>query len=261
MRPADATTIKTIALPAEHGASVLLGESLLAGLFIAASGKGFLPALGWLFLFLMSNSLKIVIKDLSHHVFTSRTSLVLWFSTGFGVLALASFIMTCFFSGPAFLLVLAGVMPLGAAHLWAVIKASKKEFTAELFGALSLGAAASSIILAAGHHYTQALVLWAVLAIRAVTSVIYVRERLSQSRGKANNYNLVNLAHIIGVIIFAALVWVHLISPLILIAGFLLVVRLWFMYQCQPITAKNLGLQESMLGVIFVVLLVCSFHS
>ena len=65
MRPADVTTIKIVVLPAEHGASVMFGESLLAGLLIAASGKGFLPALGWVFLFLMSNPLKILIKDIS----------------------------------------------------------------------------------------------------------------------------------------------------------------------------------------------------
>ena len=38
---ADAPTIKTVALPTEHGASVMLGESLLAGSFIAASANGF----------------------------------------------------------------------------------------------------------------------------------------------------------------------------------------------------------------------------
>jgi len=62
MRLAAVTTIKIVALPAEHGASVMLGESLLAGLLIAVSGHGFLPALGWVFLFLMSNPLKIAIR-------------------------------------------------------------------------------------------------------------------------------------------------------------------------------------------------------
>ena len=140
-----------------------------------------------------------------------------------------------------------------------MVNAGKKEFAAELFGVLSLGAAAASIVLAAGHPYTQALALWTVLAIRGVTSIIYVRERLAQSRGKINNYSLVNLAHIAGVAVLGGLVLAHLIKPLIFIAGLLLVMRLWFMYQRQSITAKNLGLQESILGIVFVVLVIFSF--
>ncbi len=237
----------------------MLGESLLAGLLIAASGKGFLPALGWLFLFLTSHPLKIAIKDIIHHVFTTRTSLALWCVTGFGILSLASFIMTYFFCGPLFLFVLAGVIPLGVIHLWTVTSASKKEFTAEMSGALSLGAAAASIVLAAGHPYIQALTLWAVLAVRAMTSVIYVCERLAQSRGIINNNGAVVLAHVTGIVLFGALVLAHLVKPLIFIAGLLLVMRLWFMYQRRPITAMKLGLQESMVGIVFVVLIIFSF--
>ena len=237
----------------------MFGESLLAGLLIAASGKGLLPALGWVFLFLMSNSLKILLKDVLHNVFTNRTSVALWFSLCFCILALGFFVGTYFVSGPLFLIVLIGVIPLGFIHLLAVVNEGKKEFTAELFGVLSLGAAAASIVLAAGHPYTQALALWTVLAIRGVTSIIYIRERLAQSRGKINNYGLVNLVHIAGVAVLGGLVLAHLIKPLIFIAGLLLVMRLWFMYQRQSITAKNLGLQESILGIAFVVLVVFSF--
>ena len=237
----------------------MLGESLLAGLLIAASAKGFLPALAWVFLFLMSKPLKILLKDVSHHVFTNRTSVALWFSSYFGILALGFFVGTYFVSGPLFLIVLIGVIPLGLIHLWAVINEGKKEFTAELFGVLPLGAAAASIVLAARHSYAQALVLWLVLAIRGVTSIIYVRERLSQSRGKTKNYSLVNLAHIVGIFVLGVLILAHLIKPLIFIAGLLLVMRLWFMYQRSTVSAKNLGLQESMLGIVIIVLVVFSF--
>ncbi len=259
MRPADVTTIKIVAIPAEHGASVMLGESLLAGLLVAASGKGMLPAFGWLFLFLMSNPFKILLKDISHQVFTNRTSMALWFCSGFGILALGFFVGTYILSGPLFMIVFAGVIPLGLIHLWTVVKAGKKEFTAELSGVLSLGAVAASIVLAAGHSYAQAFVLWAILAVRAVTSIIYVRERLNQSHGKINNYGLVNFVHIAGVALLGMLVLAHLVSSLLFIAGFLLVIRLWFLYQRQPITAKNLGLQESVLGIAFVVLVAFAF--
>jgi len=105
-------------------------------------------------------------------------------------LALGFFLATFYYSGPSFLLILIGVIPLGMIHLWAVVNAGKKEFIAELFGALTLGAAAASIILAAGHFYVQAMTVWAILAIRAGTSVVYVRHRLNQTRGKGYNLAL-----------------------------------------------------------------------
>ena len=259
MRSGDAAAIKIVVMPVEHGASVMLGESLFAGMLIAASAKGLLPALGWLFLFLMNNPFKIAIKDISHRVFTKRTFIALWFCAGFGILALGCFTAAYFLDGALFLIVLAGVIPLGILHLWAVFKAGKKEFTAELSGALTLGAAAASNVLAAGHSYAQAFALWAVLAVRAMTSVIYVRERLSQGRGKIINRGLVYWVHIAGVMVFGALVLAHLVKPLIFVAGLLLLMRLWFLNRRLTITAKNLGLQESMLGIVFVILIVFAF--
>jgi hypothetical protein len=256
MRLAAVTTIKIVALPAEHGASVMLGESLLAGLLIAVSGHGFLPALGWVFLFLMSNPLKIAIKDISRHVFTARTSVALWFCTGFGILALGFFLATFYYSGPSFLLILIGVIPLGMIHLWAVVNAGKKEFIAELFGALTLGAAAASIILAAGHFYVQAMTVWAILAIRAGTSVVYVRHRLNQTRGKGYNLALLILIHTLGIAFLGGLVIAHLAKPIILIAGFLLTLRLLFVLNKSSVSPVLLGVQESILGIIFVILIV-----
>jgi len=258
MQAADATTIKNVVVPAEHGASVMLGESLLAGLLLAGSLKGFWPAFGWVFLFFMSHPLKIFLKDKDHHVLTGRTLVAGWFSLGFGVIALAFFAGTYLFCGPYFLWVLIGVIPLGLIHLMAVVKEGKKEFVAELFGVLSLGAVAASIVLAAGHSYAQALTLWTVLAVRAVTSIIYVRERLNQRRSKICNYRSVNLAHMAGVAVLGMLVLAHLIKPLILMAGLLFIIRLWLMYQRQAVIPKNLGLQESLWGVVFVLLLVFS---
>ncbi|MBF0490059.1 MAG: YwiC-like family protein [Candidatus Omnitrophica bacterium] len=259
MPAVDVTTLKIVAVPAEHGASVMLGESLLAGLLIAASALGFYPALGWVFLFLMSHPLKIVIKDMSHRVFVARTSLALGCSGIFGLLSLVFFTTTYVLSGPAFLLVLVGVIPLGLLHVWAVVKAGKKELLAEISGAVSLGAAGASIILAAGHPYSQAWVVWAVLAVRALTSIIYVRERLNQSRSRDNHWILFMGSHMVAVVVFVFLVMAHLVHPFILIAGLLLLMRLGLIYKRIPVTAKGLGIQESILGIVFVLCVVFAF--
>lgn len=259
MRPVDVTTIKNVALPVEHGASVMLGESLLVGLLIGASGKGILPALGWLFLFLMSHPFKIAFKDMSRGIFNTRTSVALFCCGSFGILAALFFAMTYFSGGPKFLIALVGAMPFGIVHLWAVVNDRKKEITAELFGALALGASAACIVLAVGYPWLQALCLWVVLAVRAMTSVIYVRERLRLNRGQQHNLGMVIFVHIVGFMILAGLALAHLVQPLILIGGLLLLIRLSFMRQSLSITANQIGLQEAALGISFVIITVFSF--
>jgi hypothetical protein len=143
--------------------------------------------------------------------------------------------------------------------LWSVVKGGKKELIAELFGALSLGGAAASIVLAAGHSYVQALALWVALAVRAMTSVIYVREQLRYHRGDAHDFRTVISVHVAGFALLLVLMAAHLVKPLICFAAFLLLARLCFMHERSVISAKALGLRESALGIIYVVLLLLAF--
>ncbi len=255
MRRADAAIIKVVMLPAEHGASIMLVESLVAGLWIGSSLKGIVPALGWIFIFFMTQPLKILIKDISCKIFTPRTKAAFWCGAVMGILAAGAMFWTCFFSGPSFWAIFAVVLLLGVIHLWATIYEGKKEFTAELFGVLSLGAAAASILLAAGHSWQQAFVLWLVLAIRAGTSVVYVRQRLRQMRNEGTNFQMVVIVHILGLIMVCGLVFFHLAKPVIILAGFLLIMRLLFKYR-HTVSPQALGIHESLLGLFYIVLVV-----
>ncbi|MDE2008839.1 MAG: YwiC-like family protein [Candidatus Omnitrophica bacterium] len=255
MRHVDASIIKKVILPAEHGASIMLAESLMAGLWIGASFKGFVCALGWIFIFFMSQPLKIAVKDDSRNIFAPRTEAALWCATVMGILAILAVFWTYFLSGPSFLMALAAVMPLGAVHLWTTIFEGKKEFAAELFGVLSLGAAAASIVLASGHQVSQAFVLWLVLAIRAGASVVYVRYRLRQMRNESTNFSMVVIVHILGLIMICGLVLFHIVKPVVILAGLLLIVRLSFRYR-NTISAQVLGIHESLMGLFYVVLVI-----
>ncbi len=252
MRAADVTTIKNVLLPSEHGASVMAGESLVAGLLIAASAKTFLLALGFVFLFLMTQPLKIAIKDMRQNVLVHRTKVALGAAVACFLLAGICLTETYALRGGAFLLMILTAVPLVLLHFWSVVSDGKKELVAELLGALSLGAIAAAIIVTAGYSYIQAFVLWGILAVRCGTSVIYVRYRLNQSRGKEQNPVQLVFVHVIGVGLLGIVVISYFAKPIILIGGLLLVLRLFFVYKNFLITPQKLGIQEIIIGAMFV---------
>ena len=200
------------------------------------------------------------IKDTLQHISTERTRMALSWSLGYCFFASLALGTIIFLRDYSFLKIFIVVIPIGLIHLWAVIKGNKKELLAELSGVMTLGAVAASIVLVSRHYLIQALVVWLVLAIRAVTAVIYVRYRLNKVRGKENNFAFVFFVHVIGLAILGVLVSFYLIKPIIIMAGLLLVLRL-FINNKFSITPKWLGIQESFVGAVFVFIVINAFYS
>lgn len=262
MRPktqADALNLKAVLIPSEHGASVMLAESLAAGLIIGSSPQGFIPAAGWVLVFFMSQPLKIAVKDISRGIFTDRTRAAVYYALLFGLFSAAAMAVGVHFSEGRLLWILGAVLTLGAVHLLATVKGGKKELAAELFGALSLGGAAASILVAAGMPLVNAFVLWGVLAMRAGTSVLYVRGRLRLMRRQETRLSEILLVHLLALAALTALVLLHALKPVILWAGLLLVARLLLLTDKKPVSAKIVGIQESLLGALYVVFVVWAF--
>lgn len=257
MRWADKTNIKSIVVPAEHGASVMLAESVLAGLWIGASSKGWLPAAGWVLVFLSSQPLKIFVKDYSRGIFTARTRAALWCFLFIGALAAGAMVRTCAAGGRSFWAVMAGTAVLGSIHFWAVIRGNKKELISELFGALTLGAGATLILIACGHSLESALLVWGILAVRGATSVVYVRHRLRELRGEKSSFLGVVAVHLSGLAVLGCFSYFRMTKLWIVLAGILLFARLW--YKTGRTTAVGLGIQETIIGIFYVALAIAAF--
>lgn len=259
MRPAGATNIKTIAVPNEHGASVMFLESLFSGLLIAISLKGFLFAIACLFIFLMSHPLKIYIKDVLRHIDTKRTLVALIFTLGYGFLASLCFVILHVLGERLFWTILIWVIPFGLIHLWLVLTGNKKELLSEISGVICLGAIGASIVFISHQHFLEAMALWLVLAIRSITSVVYVRFLLNHMRRIKQRYIHIVLLHLIALAVLILLIISGLVKPIILLGGIFLILRAFYAYYLKPTTPQSLGIQETFVGVIFIICTISAF--
>ncbi len=78
----------------------------------------------------------------------------------------------------------AAALPVAAGQVSADLTRRGRAFLAEAAGAVAMGAAAPAIALAAGWEAAPALALWAVVAGRALPSILFVRAQIRRSKGQ-----------------------------------------------------------------------------
>jgi len=174
---------RQVALPNEHGAWAFLAEPVALGLLVAGSITGLLLALAATAGFLARRPLLLMVADRREgrrHPRTSAAEGMLALCTTAGATALVAALLRA--PRP----VLLTLLPAAPAALLAIrldLDRRSRQLTTELAGALSLSLVAPAILLAGGRSTGAALGLWAVLAVRIVTSIFYVRARLRLERG------------------------------------------------------------------------------
>jgi hypothetical protein len=179
---AERVAWKAVALPVEHGAWGLLGEPILLGLCLAPSRAGFGIAMAALAAFLARHPVKLVLADRRRGMRYPRTAAAERFALLYGLLALAGLAAAGDAPPLAFAALLLGV-PLGLAQLVYDVRLQGRSLASEIPGALALGCVAAAILTSGGWPFGAALAAWALLALKAVSSILYVRTRLRLDRG------------------------------------------------------------------------------
>jgi hypothetical protein len=157
---------------------------------------------------------------------------------------------------PAFLIPLALAVPLMALQVVHDARSQSRSLLAELGGAGALGAAAAAIAVAGGWVLPDALILWLLLAVRTLTSIIYVRQRLRLEHGTPANVGLSHLAHAVGAALVLACVLAGAAPWLALAAYTPLIVRavLGLSARRVSVPAKTIGMREMVYGLLYAVL-------
>ena len=78
-------------------------------------------------------------------------------------------------------------LALAVVGVFLVIRGKGRSALAEISGAVALGASAAAIVIAGGWTPVAALALWVVPAVRAFSSILYIRIRLRRARGETAN--------------------------------------------------------------------------
>lgn len=257
--PKTTVSVRSVAMPAEHGGWGFLTEPLLLGLLVAPSLAGGGIAFAAVALFLLHQPLKIVLKDLRRGRIYGRTRLAGRFVLIYAAVAVTALAATAYTAQSAahnaFWIPLLLALPVGALQFAAELRGDSRTLAAEITGALSLAAAAPAIILAAGLPASTAAAAWGLLALRAVCSILYVRAQLRLLRGKSPDITPPITAHNLSVLISAVLWAGGVVNGLALLATGMLMVRAVIgLKSTAPVTAKKIGFREIGFGLAYALL-------
>jgi hypothetical protein len=253
--------LRAIAIPAEHGSWGFLLEPIFLGLLVAPSLPGIYLALAVVAVLFTRQPLRIAWVDRRRGKRYDRTVVAERFGLLYGAIALLGLIAAIQAAGLTPFLPLLFASPFLLVFLIHDVQRQSRAWPAELAGPVALAAVATSIAVAGGWAFPEALALWAVLAARAVPSVLYVRARLRLGRGEAPNRAMPLAAHVGGLALVVGLVWVGLLPALAVLPFVVLLARAAWLLSPSTLSTSTraIGFSELGLGVLTVVLVAAGY--
>lgn len=253
---------KPVALPVEHGGWGFLAEPVVLGLVLAPSRAGACLALAALAGFLARHPLRLWLLDRRRRVRHPRTALAERFFLAYSTLALLLLSAAFALASGAFWPALLAAAPAALLALAFDASGRSRDALPELAGAVALGASATAIALAGGAASVVAWGAWALVALRAVTSVLYVRARIRLDRGLPAGPGLVLAGHAAALALAAALAGSDA-APWLAAGAFavLLARAAWGMSSLRRrVRPQVVGFQELGYGVLTLLLLVAGYR-
>ena len=181
-----AVSLRSVALPAEHGGWSLTLEPALLGMLAAPSAAGWALAALALVAFLVRTPLKIALVDRHRRRRLKRTRLADRVAGAELVAATVLVVVAVTTAKQPFWWPLAAAAPLVAIELWYDIRSRSRHLVPELAGSVGVAAVAAAIALAAGADGLVAGGLWVVAGARAVAAVPFVRVQIRRVKNQAH---------------------------------------------------------------------------
>jgi hypothetical protein len=247
--------VRNVALPVEHGGWGLSLEPIMLGLIVAPSLPGLFLALAAMGAFLTRHPLKLVMADRRRGRRFARTPVAERFTLLYILIAslsLLAAIKTA--SSYEFLLPLLLAAPLALIQLVYDRLSRSRALLPELAGATAMASITASIALADGWPRGFAFGLWAILAVRVVPTILYVRVRLKRLHGQQVTMATALVMHALALIVAFILAWVRRTSALAVVALLILLARALFGFSGydRAASAKQIGIRELGFGAMTV---------
>jgi hypothetical protein len=244
-------------LPTEHGGWGFLLEPLVLGMLVAPSRGGALIAsresaligLAALFAFLTRQPLKLAMQDALRHKSYPRTFWCRAFAVGYASLAMIAIALAVAISGWMLTIPFAIVAPLAITALIADARNRSRSLLPELAGSIAIASTAASIALAAGRPFIAAFSLMALIALRGVPSILYVRTLLARAHKQVAGSAPALIAHALAIGIAYAIG-----SRFAVIATLALLARAAWGLTHEVPRAKTVGWREIGWGAVAVAL-------
>jgi hypothetical protein len=248
-------------MPVEHGGWGLLIEPLLAGVVLApsSSAPGLVVAAAGAFL--LRHPLKLLLADRRRGARYPRTAAAERVAAAYaGIAALGALAALATAPGQTWLPLLAAA-PLGAFQLVYDARHQGRRLAPELMGAVALGSTACALTLADGWAAAAALSLWALMAMRAVSSVTYVRARLRRQRGQEGGTGVAIGVQAAALVAAAALAGLGIAPRLAVLAFAVLLGRAaqGLSPHARPASTRAVGFSELAYGALTTALIAAGY--
>ena len=248
-------TIRSVALPAEHGGWGLTLEPGLLGLLLAPSLAGLLLGVAALLAFLLRTPLRLLLRRrrndelpptsvgrerlrLARRVVVAEAAALAGAVVAAAVLA----------ADPRWLLPLAVATPLFVLAFVFDLRSLSRHLVPEVAGSMAIASVAAAGALAGGASWELAIGAWLILSARVASSVPHVRAQIARlhGRGYAAIPGFVGDASAIAVAALAILLEPALLLGAVAIVGLVVVQRITLLRPPRP--ARVLGLRQMVLG-------------
>ncbi len=248
--------LHSVALPTEHGGWGFVLEPILLGLLVAASVAGLGLGIAALGIFLVHHPLQLAVRDRMRGKRYPRTVWAERFAIGYAGAAVLAFGLSLVSAPSSFVIPLLIAVPFATVQIVYASRSRGREMLPEFSGATALGGVSPAIALANGWAPAPAFALWALLIVRAIASILYVRARLRLERGEVADIRLALAAHGAGVLAIGALAAAGLLPGLAVVAVTILLARAAYGLSSlrKPVRAQVVGFQEMGYGLLTVVL-------
>jgi len=203
----------------------------------------------------MTSGKKIVAADRRHARRFPRTAVAERFLLLYGGVAIASGLAAVAVAPDySLLLPLLAALPFASAQLAYDAAGRGRALLPELAGSFGLAAVSASIAMAGGWPLVPSLGLWALLAARALPSILYVRARLGLLHGEAPRTFPAVFAHGAALALVALLAWAGAVPPVATAAFAVLLLRATTGLSARGAggSAKRVGISEVCYGVMTV---------
>ncbi len=253
-------TLRSVALPTEHGGWGLTLEPGLLGVLLAPSLAGLLLGLAALLAFLARTPLRLVL--IGRHRAADRPSTSFGrerarLATRVAAVEMAAITLSLLITGwlavePMWWVPAAVALPLFAMALWFDARSLSRHLVPQIVGSVALASVAAMGALTGGADWPLAMGAWLVLAARVLSSIPHVRAQVLRIHGRdvPAAPTLIGDVAALATALVAVMLEPALVVGALAIVGLVVIQRITLARPPRP--AKTLGVRQMVLGFAVV---------